>query len=82
MGVEARDAAHSNLAVRVYSLVALGRGARTLLPPFFSQKAQSPSQGRILRLWQLSLLGSWLLSPQLSSSNPYPKSMSYRELST
>lgn len=82
MGVEARDAAHSNLAVRVYSLVALGRGARTLLPPFFSQKAQGPSQGRSLRLWQLSLLGSWLLSPQLSFSNPYPKSMSYRELST
>lgn len=40
--------------------------SQTPLPPLFSLKAQAPSQGRSLMLWQPSLLlGSWPLSPAL-----------------
>lgn len=82
--VKTRSKALSNMALRANGLGASRRAARALLPPFFSQKTQAPSQGRSLMLWQLSLLlHSWPLFPSLHvTSNSYSKAMSCREPST
>lgn len=84
VGVKARSEALSNIALRANGLVASKRAAGALLPPFFSQKTQAPSQGRSFMLWPLSLLlHSWLLFPSLHfAPNSYSKSVSCRELST
>lgn len=83
-GCEDQEQGLSNMALRANGLGASRRAAGALLPPFFSQKTQAPSQGRSLMLWQLSLLlHSWPLFPSLHvTSNSYSKAMSCREPST